>query len=96
VKTAQTDTLDEFIELVCRDTTLVREYERIEETAEQLADYFINPEESEAEGEGKVLLERLAKEVGGADPLYLHRYLIARHKDLAEFFADMTGLVTRS
>lgn len=91
----QRDTLDQFIELVCQDETLVRVSERQEEVAEQLADYFLHPGESEAEGEGKILLERLADEVGGADPVKLHTYLVKRDRDLAEFFADMTGLVTR-
>lgn len=88
---AQEDTLTQFIELVCQDPTLIRESERLEEVAEQLADYFIDPGKSEAEGEGKILLERLAEQVGGAEPSLLHPYLKERNPDLGEFFADMTG-----
>ena len=92
----EVDTLGQFIALVGEDTTLTSEGERMEEVAEQLADYFLDPEQSEAEGEGKIILERLAREVGGADPVKLHTYLVVRERGLSEFFADMTGLVSRS
>jgi len=87
------DTLDQFFDLVCQDPTLKRVWEKNEEVAAQLADYFQGPDESEAEGEGKALLERLAEEVGGANPAALYPHLVKRNRDLAEFFAVMTGLV---
>ena len=90
------DTLVEFENLVCQDPTLLSVGERKEEVAEHLADYFLDPAKSEAEGEGLSLLERLAEEVGGANPRALHTHLVARDRDLAEFFADMTGLVSSS
>jgi len=96
VEDTQRTTLVDFENLVCEDPTLKGVGEKKEEVAEQLADYFLDPKKSEAEGEGLILLERLAEEVGGAEPEKLHTYLLARDRDLAEFFADMTGLVSRA